>query len=66
MSPEERKEYLEFLKQNQGIIDPVVAMHRVSIKLDLRPVKQAPKCMHPNLAAKVKTEVDKQVAAGFT
>lgn len=46
-------------------LDPTIAMHRLPIEPDRLTVKQAPKCMHPDLAAKLEAEVDKVVTTGF-
>lgn len=46
-------------------LDPVVAMHRRAFEPDRLLVKQAPRGMHRDLAAKVEAEVDKLVNAGF-
>lgn len=37
----------------------------MTIESDKHHVKQVQRCMHPDLAAKVETEVDKVVNAGF-
>lgn len=42
-------------------LEPVVATQCVAIEPDWRPVKQAPRHMHPDIAAKVEAEVDKLV-----
>lgn len=75
MSPKERSMYLELLKQNRDVfawtysemsrLDPAVAMHRLAIEPEKRPVKQAPRRMHPDLAAKVEAEVDRLIMAKF-
>lgn len=75
MSIEEKEAYLKFLKQNQDVlawtysevpgVDPVVATHLLAIEPDKRPVKQAPRCMHSDLPAKVEPVVDKLVNSGF-
>lgn len=40
-------------------LDLVAAIHRLATKLEKCPMKQASRCVHPDLAAKVKVEVDK-------
>lgn len=67
--------YLEFLKQNRDVfvwsyseilgLDLAIAIHHLALLPDRRPVKQAPKCMHADLAAKVEAEVDKLITAKF-
>lgn len=46
-------------------LDPAIAIHRLAIETDRRFVKQAPKRMHPDLAAKVEAEVDRLIMAKF-
>lgn len=46
-------------------LDSTVATYRLAIEPEKCSVKQAPKHMHPNLAAKVKVERNKLQSAGF-
>lgn len=46
-------------------LDPAISMHRLAIELDRRPVKQVPKRMHLDLAAKVEAEVNKLITVKF-
>lgn len=43
-------------------LDLAVAMHCLAVEPDRRPMKQAPKRIHPDLATKVEIEVDKLVS----
>lgn len=75
MSLKENETYVEFLNQKRDVftltyskmssLDLVVATDHLAIELDKRPVKQAPTCMHSDLATKVEAEVDKLVSDGF-
>ena len=47
------------------VFDPEIATHRLPIKLDCKPVKQKLRRMKPELASKVKEEIDKLLQARF-
>jgi hypothetical protein len=72
---EERRRWVQFLREYESVfawsyrdmpgLDPEIAKHTLPIKPDCKPVKQKLRRMKPELAAKVKEEIDKQLEAGF-
>ena len=46
-------------------LDPQVAMHRLNIKPDAKPVKQQQHRFRPNIMEAIETEVHKLIACGF-
>ena len=75
LTPAEEKEYLELLTEYKDIftwtykempgLDPRVAVHRLAIKQEARPVKQAQCRFRPELLPQIKAEVNKLKQAGF-
>jgi hypothetical protein len=72
---EERRRWVQFLQEYESVfawsyrdmpgLDPEIAKHTLPIKPDCKPVKQKLRRMKPELATKVKEEIDKQLEAGF-
>jgi len=46
-------------------LDPQVAMHRLNIKPDVKPVKQHQRRFHPQIIESIETEVKKLLNSGF-
>ena len=46
-------------------LDPQVAMHRLNIKPDTKPVKQQQRRFRPNIMKAIEAEVHKLIACGF-
>ena len=46
-------------------LDPQVAMHRLNIKPDAKPVKQQQRRFRPNIMEAIEAEVHKLIACGF-
>lgn len=46
-------------------LGPTIALHRLAIETDKRMVKQAPRCMQPNLATNAKVKAEKLVNADY-
>ena len=46
-------------------LDPQVAMHRLNIKPDAKPVKQQQHRFRPNIMEAIEAEVHKLIACGF-
>ena len=46
-------------------LDPQVAMHRLNIKPDAKPVKQQQRRFRPDIMEAIETEVNKLVECGF-
>nr|MCH9869334.1 hypothetical protein [Serratia marcescens] len=75
LTPEVKEEYLSFLLQHRDCfawnysempgLDRQVAMHRLAIDPDMKPIKQHPRKMTIELENKVKEEVDQLIQAGF-
>ena len=75
LTPAEEKEYLELLIEYKDVfawtykempgLDPIVAVHRLAIKQEARPVKQAQCCFRPELLPQIEAEVNKLEQAGF-
>uniref|UniRef100_A0A2N9ITV2 Uncharacterized protein n=1 Tax=Fagus sylvatica TaxID=28930 RepID=A0A2N9ITV2_FAGSY len=71
----EEKEYLELLTEYKDVfawtykempgLDPRVAVHRLAIKQEARPVKQAQRRFRPELLPQIEAEVNKLEQAGF-
>uniref|UniRef100_A0A2N9ERQ0 Uncharacterized protein n=1 Tax=Fagus sylvatica TaxID=28930 RepID=A0A2N9ERQ0_FAGSY len=72
---DEEKEYLELLTEYKDVfawtykempgLDPRVAVHRLAIKQEARPVKQAQRRFRPELLPQIEAEVNKLEQAGF-
>uniref|UniRef100_A0A2N9GLW9 Uncharacterized protein n=1 Tax=Fagus sylvatica TaxID=28930 RepID=A0A2N9GLW9_FAGSY len=75
LTPAEEKEYLELLTEYKDVfawtykempgLDPRVAVHRLAIKQEARPVKQAQRRFRPELLPQIEAEVNKLEQAGF-
>ena len=75
MTEEKRKKWIQFLTEYKTVfawsyqdmpgLDPEIASHRLPIKSDCKPVKQKLRRMKPELASKVKEEIDKLLQARF-
>ncbi|XP_017973021.1 PREDICTED: uncharacterized protein LOC108661358 [Theobroma cacao] len=46
-------------------LDLKVAVHHLAVKKGVRPIKQAQRCLHPNLIPQIEAEVNKLIEAGF-
>ena len=46
-------------------LDPQIAMHRLNIKSDAKPVKQQQQQFHPDIMEAIKAEVHKLIECGF-
>lgn len=46
-------------------LDPEIAVHRLNIKPDAKPIKQAQRCFHPLLMKKMEKEVKKEKDVAF-
>src|SRR3954463_9703842 len=46
-------------------LDPKVAMHRLNIKADAKPVKQSQRCFRPDIMDSIEQEVRKLIDSGF-
>ncbi|XP_058216876.1 uncharacterized protein LOC131327758 [Rhododendron vialii] len=72
---EEAQRYISFLKEHRDVfawtynempgLDPGVAVHRLAVHPEKRPVKQAPRRTRPELTSQIEAEVDKLLTAGF-
>jgi hypothetical protein len=75
LTPAEEKEYLELLIEYKDVfawtykempgLDPRVAVHRLAIKQEARPVKQAQRRFRPELLPQIEAKVNKLEQAGF-
>ena len=75
LTPAEEKEYLELLTEYKDVfawtykempgLDPRVAVHRLAIKQEACPVKQARSRFQPELLPQIEAEVNKLEQAGF-
>jgi ribonuclease HI/uncharacterized protein YehS (DUF1456 family) len=75
LTPAEEKEYLELLTEYKDVfawtykempgLDPRVAVHRLAIKQEARPVKQAQRRFRLELLPQIEAEVNKLEKAGF-
>uniref|UniRef100_A0A2N9HH26 Uncharacterized protein n=1 Tax=Fagus sylvatica TaxID=28930 RepID=A0A2N9HH26_FAGSY len=75
LTPAEEKEYLELLTEYKDVfawtykempgLDPRIAVHRLAIKQEARPVKQAQRRFRPELLPQIEAEVNKLEQAGF-
>lgn len=75
LTPEEREDYRNFLMQYRDCfawsykempgLDPHVAIHKLAIDPQYRPVKQAPRRFRPELQDDIIAEVDKLINVGF-
>ena len=62
------KEYIDVFTWNYEDmpgLDPQVAMHRLNIKPDAKPVKQQQRRFHPNIIEAIEVEFHKLIACGF-
>jgi hypothetical protein len=75
MPEEEKKKWVQFLTEYKSVfawsyqdmpgLDTEIATHRLPIKPDCKPVKQKLRRMKPEIANKVKEEIDKLLQARF-
>lgn len=75
LSSEEAEQYVQLLKEYWGKfawsyadmpgLDPEIAVHRLNIKPDAKPIKQAQRRFHPLLMKKIEKEVQKWKDVGF-
>jgi len=75
LTEEEREDYRSFLMEYRDCfawsykemlgLDPRVATHKLAIDPHIRPIKQQPRRLHPELEDDVITEVNKLIVAGF-
>ena len=62
------KEYIDVFAwsyEDMPGLDPQVAMHRLNIKPDVKPVKQQQRRFRPNIMEAIEAEVHKLIACGF-
>ncbi|GAU39246.1 hypothetical protein TSUD_396930 [Trifolium subterraneum] len=62
------REYVDIFAwsyQDMPGLDPVIVEHHLPLKLECPPVKQKLRRTHPDMALKIKEEVQKQIDAGF-
>lgn len=75
LTPQEKQEYIEFLRRNITIfawsyqdmpgLEPSLVEHRLILKEGVKPVKQKLRKLPPDIQQKVKDEVTKLSQAGF-
>ncbi|KAA0055891.1 uncharacterized protein E6C27_scaffold438G00090 [Cucumis melo var. makuwa] len=75
LSENDENEYVNLLKAYKDVfawsykempgLDPKVAVHRLAIKPEHRPVKQAQRRFRPELISQIEEEVNKLIEAGF-
>ncbi|XP_061999282.1 uncharacterized protein LOC133716611 [Rosa rugosa] len=75
LSPEEEREYHDLLLEYKDVfawtykempgLDPKVAVHRLAVKPEARPIKQTQRRFRTELLPQIEAEVDKLIAAGF-
>lgn len=75
LGEEERAEYMRLLQEFSDVfawsyaempgLDPEVAMHRLNIREDTKPVKQPQRKFHPAIMEKIEKEVQKLKDVGF-
>jgi hypothetical protein len=75
MPEDKKRRWIQFLMEYKTVfawsyqdmpgLDPEIASHRLPIKSDHKPVKQKLRRMKPELAGKVKEEIDKLLQARF-
>ena len=75
LSQENKLKYHEFLRANRDVfawtyeempgLDPNIAVHRLAVRDDATPVKQAQRKYRPEILPQIEAEVDKLIAAGF-
>ena len=63
------REYIDVFEWNYEDmpgLDLQIAMHRLNIKPDIKPVKQQQRRFHPNIMEAIEAKVHKLIACGFT
>ena len=75
LSPQEKEEYMSLIREYIDVfawsyedmpgLDPEIAMHRLNIKPDAKPVKQQHRRFCPDIMEAIETEVNKLIECGF-
>lgn len=75
LSKENKLKYQEFLRASRDVfawtyeempgLDPNIVVHRLAVRDDATPVKQAQRKYRPEILPQIEAEVDKLIAAGF-
>lgn len=75
LSPQERDEMMKLLREFKDVfawsyedmpgLDPEIAVHKIPLKPDAKPVKQKLRRVRPEQALMIKEEIVKQLKAGF-
>ncbi|XP_027150259.1 uncharacterized protein LOC113750495 [Coffea eugenioides] len=75
MTPEEEKEYVDLLLEFRDVfawnysempsLDPRVAVHNLSVKRGIKPVKQTQRRFRPELIPLIENEINRLIEAGF-
>ena len=75
LSPQEREDHISLIREYIDVfawsyedmpgLDPEIAMHRLNIKPDAKPVKQQQRQFRPDIMEAIETEVNKLIECGF-
>ena len=75
LSPSEKEDLIHLIREYKDIfawnyedilgLNPQIAMHRLNIKLDAKPVKQQQRRFCPDIMEGIESEVKKLIDSGF-
>ncbi|XP_068320307.1 uncharacterized protein [Pyrus communis] len=61
----EYKDVLAWTYKEMPGLDPIIAVHRLAVKLGMRPIKQTQRRYRSKLIPQIEVEIDKLIEAGF-